>query len=175
MTDIKRQEEFMELLAGCQSRVMACIYAVVHNMQDTEDVYQEACLVMWQRFDTYRTGTPFVKWACSVAYLRVMEHLRKRQSKVRLNEVFITRFAAWESSLPTDDSTRRVQSLYVCMEQLCERDYQLLQLRYWESRPVGKIAEELGRSPQSVCNSLGRIRAQLLECVERTVSVKDRT
>ena len=174
MSDLKRQEEFMELLASCQPRVMACIYAVLHNMQDTEDVYQEACLMMWQRFDTYRAGTPFVKWACRVTYLRVMEYLRQRQSNVHFNEKFITRFAAWEAGLPKDEGTYRVRSLYLCMEQLSESDRRLLELRYWESKTVGEIAAELGRTPQSVCNSLGRIRAQLLACVERTLSAEDR-
>lgn len=175
MSDRKRQEEFMELLANCQSRVMACIYAIVHNMQDTEDIYQEACLMMWQRFDTYQTGTPFVKWACRVAYLRVMEHLRQRQRKVHFNENFFTRFVAWEAGRPEDESAHRVQLLHLCMDQLSESDRRLLELRYWESKTVVEIATKLGRTPQSVCNSLGRIRAQLLACVERPLSVEDRS
>jgi RNA polymerase sigma-70 factor, ECF subfamily len=174
MSDVKRQEEFMELLADCQPRVMACIYAIVHNMQDTEDVYQEACLIMWQRFDSYRAGTSFVKWACSIAYLRVMEHLRKRRNTVHFNEAFISSFAGWESSLPTEETASRVRALYVCMERLSEGDRHLLELRYWEPKTVAEIATELGRTSQSVCNSLGRIRTQLLKCAERIISVEDR-
>ncbi len=164
----------MELLASCQPRVMACIYAVVHNMQDTEDIYQEACMVMWQRFGTYRPGTPFVKWACSVAYLRVMEYSRHKRGSVHFNEEFITHFAAWEAGLPANEGTSRVRSLYLCMEKLSETDRHLLELRYWDSRTVGDIAAEIGRTPQSVCNSLGRIRAQLLACIERTLLAEDR-
>lgn len=175
MPDTQRQEQFMELLANCQSRVMACIYSLVHNMQDTEDVYQEACLLMWRKFDTYQPGTQFVKWACSIAYLKVKDYLRQQRSGVHFDEEFVGHFAAWEAALPPNSGSHRMQALYACMERLSEADRDLLELRYWEPKTVVEIARELGRTPQSVCNSLGRIRGQLMECVERTVSAEDRT
>lgn len=174
MPSTDRQEQFLELLAGCQSRVMACIYALIHNMQDTEDIYQEACLLMWQKFDDYQPGTQFVKWACRIAYLKVMAYLRQKPGNVRFDEEFVNQFAAWDASLPTDESCHRVQLLQLCMERLGQADRRLVELRYWESVSVVKIAAGLGRTPQSVCNSLGRIRGQLMACVELALSDEDR-
>lgn len=175
MSHPSRQKEFTELLAVCQPRVMACIYALIHNIHETEDVYQQACMVMWRKFDTYRPETQFVKWACEIAYFEAMNYLRQRRSKPHFSHEFALDFAAWEIGLPVDDDDSLVQSLYSCMDRLNESDRHLLQLRYWGPSSIAEIAVQLGRTPQSVCNSLSRIRAQLLECVERSVSAEDRT
>jgi RNA polymerase sigma-70 factor, ECF subfamily len=175
MSNPTRQREFTDLLAVCQPRVMACIYALIHNIHETEDVYQQACMIMWRKFDTYRPNTQFVKWACEIAYLEAMNYLRQRRSGPQFTSEFVRDFTAWESALPMDDDDSLVQALYGCMDRLNESDRYLLGLRYWEPKGVAEIATELGRTPQSVCNSLSRIRAQLMECVERTVSAEEHT
>jgi RNA polymerase sigma-70 factor, ECF subfamily len=163
----------MELLAACQSRVVACIYALIHNMHETEDLYQQACLVMWRKFDTYQPGTQFVKWACSIAYLEAVAYLRQREGKARFREEFIKEFAPWKNPRTTDVD-RSIDALHPCMERLSESDRHLLQMRYWVPKTVVQIAAELGRTPQSVCSSLGRIRVQLLGCIKRALSSEDR-
>jgi RNA polymerase sigma-70 factor, ECF subfamily len=175
MSDPKRQQEFTELLATCQPRVLACIYAQLHNMHETEDVYQQACMVMWRKFATYRPETQFVKWACEIAYLEVMNHLRLRRSRLHFTTDCVQDFAAWENAQPIAKDDCRLLALYACMERLSENDRHLLELRYWEPKSIVDISAELGRTPQSVCNSLSRIRVQLMECVERSVSAEDRT
>jgi RNA polymerase sigma-70 factor, ECF subfamily len=174
MSDQEREQEFTELLAACQSRVMAFIYTLLHNIHETEDVYQQACLVMWRKFNTYQPGTQFVKWACRVAYLEVMDYLRDRDNNAQFSEGFIQDFTTWINTLPACEGDRRVQALYLCMDRLSESDRHLLELRYWEPKTVVDIASELGRTPQSICNSLSRIRAELMKCVERALTVEDR-
>ena len=169
------QEAFIELLGGCQPRVMACIYALVHNLQDTEELYQQACLVMWQKFDSFTPGTDFAKWACSVAYLEVMQFQRQRRNRRALfSPDFLDEFTAWEATQPPRDDESRSRALRSCIERLNETDRTLLNTRYADDEPVLKIAERLGRTPQSVCNSLGRIRAALLHCVSRTLAMEGR-
>ncbi len=169
------QEAFIELLAGCQPRVMGCIYALVHNMQDTEELYQQACLVMWQKFASFQPGTDFAKWACSVAYLEVMNFQRQRRSRSALfSPDFLQQFAAWELAEPAADDDRRNRALRGCIERLAGSDRQLLDERYANDQPLAKIAQRLGRTPQSISNSLGRIRAALHECVRRTLATEGR-
>lgn len=173
MSDSERQREFTNLLSQCQPRVMACIYALVHNMHQTEDIYQEACIVMWRKFDTYRPGSEFVKWACEIAYLEVMNHRRLKRTALHFSAECAEEFMAWERALPAGKNDFHVEALYACMEQLSEEDRRLLESRYWELKSVVEIAAELHRSPQSVCNSLSRIRARLMACIERNVSAEN--
>lgn len=165
----------MTLITECQPRVMACICSMIHNMTEAEEVYQQACLVMWRKFDSYQPGTQFAKWACSIAYLEVIRHLRKRPVCKCFDKEFVDRLASRSEQDPSvGEDNRRIQTLRSCMGRLASGARRLLELRYWERKMVKEIAEELGRTPQSVCNSLGRIRAKLMECVERSLVIEDR-
>ncbi len=174
MSDPARHEEFTNLLVDCQSRVRATVYAIVHNIHDVEDVYQQACMVMWRKFDTYQPGTSFVKWACSIAYLEVKKYLARQHRTTPFSQEFVEGFTAWEGSLPAESGNLGIQALYACMERLNDGDRRILQLRYWERKAVLEIAAELGRSPQSVSNTLGRIRMQLMECVQQVRANEER-
>jgi RNA polymerase sigma-70 factor, ECF subfamily len=144
-------------------------------MHDVEDVYQQACMVMWRKFDTYQPGTPFVKWACSVAYLEVKKHISQQRRATRFSKEFVDGFVTWENALPAESGNLGIQALYVCMERLSAGDRRLLQLRYWDRKTVVEIAAELGRTPQSVSNTLGRIRTQLMECVKQVRAAENRS
>lgn len=174
MSDSTRHEQFISLLADCQWRVRATVYAIVRNMHDVDDIYQQACMVMWRKFDTYQPGTPFVKWACSIAYLEVKKHLSQDSRATRFHEEFIDDFVAWESGLPAESGDAGIQALHTCMERLSAGDRHVLRLRYWERKKVLEIADELSRTPQSVSNTLGRIRSQLFDCVNQVRATEDR-
>ena len=45
-------------------------------------------------------------------------------------------------------------------------DLGLIRLCYFEKCNITAAAEQLGRAPQSVCNSLRRIRGLLFDCIE---------
>jgi RNA polymerase sigma-70 factor, ECF subfamily len=171
----QREKEFMGLLSDSQSRLMGCIYALLHSMQDAEEVYQQVCLRMWQKFDDFQPGSDFAKWGCSIAYLEVMNFSRrKRGARVLFSDEFISELATWEAEQPADDSERHIAALRACMERLRDRDRHLIELRYVGVQAVVGIAQQVGRTPQSVCNSLGRIRASLLACIKRSLAAEER-
>jgi len=175
VSDLNRQDEFMTLVADCQPQMMACICALIHNMVEVEELYQQACLVMWRKFDTYRPGTHFDKWACSIAYLEVEVYLRRQRTRKCFGGELVDRLAPRENGAPTGEGNRRIQALRACLNRLAADDRRLINLRYWERKMVLEIAADLGRMPQSICNSLRRIRSQLMGGVERTLLAEDRT
>lgn len=173
MSDSTHQEEFIGLLSDCQSRIRATIFALIHDMHDVEEVYQNACLVMWRKFDSYRPDTQFAKWACSIAYLEVKKYLSQKQKGTRFSRAFLEQFMTWEKTRPEAADDCFTQELHSCMERLGANDRQVLQLRYWEKKHVYEIAADMGRTPQSVSNTLGRIRMQLMECIKHVRAIKD--
>jgi RNA polymerase sigma-70 factor (ECF subfamily) len=66
-----------------------------------------------------------------------------------------------------------LDTLTECMKKLEEGDLQLVQVCYGDGVPVRQVAAELSRSPQSVHNSLRRIRLTLLKCIERLLNRED--
>jgi RNA polymerase sigma-70 factor (ECF subfamily) len=57
--------------------------------------------------------------------------------------------------------------LRACLEKLSEQEKSLILRRYLPGMSVKLLATEIGRSANSLSQSLGRIRRALLECVRR--------
>ena len=171
MTSPQLREQFTHLLMDCQNRMGACIYAILQNMSDTEEVFQQACLTMWEKFDTFSLGTDFAKWACSVSHRKAMQFLQDRRSKrVTFSSELLGELAGWEGDALEEPGERRLAALRGCMDRLPEKDRALVELRYVAKRKLAGVAEQFGRSRQSVGNSLARVRASLLACIERSLA-----
>jgi RNA polymerase sigma-70 factor (ECF subfamily) len=73
-------------------------------------------------------------------------------------------------NLKQDEIESRREALAKCTAKLRASDRKLLEECYDESTGVLVVAAREGRSPQSVYNSLRRIRRALFECIRRTMA-----
>ena len=80
-----------------------------------------------------------------------------------------------ECGMDRDEEESYMLALRECMDKLVPVDRQLIDLPYVEELGAQQIAERMGRSRQSVCNSLSRIRRQLFECVARKLGQEERS
>ena len=78
MPDPKRYEEFADLVRLHTSQVLAYIRVLLLNWHDAEDLFQETCLVLWQKFDEFEpAGENFLAWALRIAEHKVMDFQKK--------------------------------------------------------------------------------------------------
>ena len=173
MPDPRRYEEFADLVRLSTSQILAYIHAMLLNWNDTEDLFQDTCLVLWQKFDDFAPGTNFLAWALRIAGHKVMDFHKKR-----------SRYMAFTASLRdgllteivdrgTEAAADNLAALSGCMEHLTPDDRKMVTLCHGEGVPVRRIADMLGRSPQSVHHSLRRIRNWLLNCIRRELKHAD--
>ncbi|NLE38742.1 MAG: RNA polymerase subunit sigma, partial [Pirellulaceae bacterium] len=62
-----------------------------------------------------------------------------------------------------------------CLEKLRPRDRRMIADRYSRNLSGKQLAEQLGRTADSVFHSLHRIRTTLVECVRRTLASEERS
>jgi RNA polymerase sigma-70 factor (ECF subfamily) len=173
MPDSARYTEFVELLQRATGQIFAYLNAMLLNWNDAEDVFQDACVVLWEKFDEFRPGSNFVGWALRVARHKALDF---QKSRARRNvfwkaEIQESLMAAMAEADENDDG---LAALSGCVAQLGEADRTLIQRCYGDGVTVRQLAAQLGRSPQSIHNSLRRIRGVLLECIERVMKEEDR-
>lgn len=174
MSESHRQERFLELLSEHQGQLTGYVYALVQNMQDTEDILQQTMLVLWKKFDQYEPGTSFVRWAMQIAKYEVYHLMRARQrSHVIFDETLATTLAEQHFAEAETDSERG-DALKKCFGKLEPDDRTLVDECYGTSRTLTSVAATLGRSVQSLSNSLARIRKRLMECIDRELRREDR-
>lgn len=174
MPDQKRYEEFVDLLQRATGQVLAYINALLLNWDDAEDVFQESCVVLWRKFDDYRPGTNFTAWALRIAQNKVMDFQKARSRHRAVFSPDLQSMLLAEMARPEDAAPDGLDALPDCMERLGDADRRLAQLCYGEGMRVSEVAARLNRSPQSVHNSLRRIRGVLLGCIERAIEREER-
>jgi RNA polymerase sigma-70 factor, ECF subfamily len=175
MSDPKRYDEFVSLLQRATGPILTYIHALLLNWDDAEDVFQDTCVVLWQKFDSFRPGTNFLGWALRVAQNKAMnfQTTRARRRSVWSPAVQLALLAEMVDRHP-EEPRGSLATLTDCLQRLNDADRQLIQRCYGDGMPVRQLAEQMGRSPQSVHNSLRRIRFALLECIERVADREDR-
>ena len=169
MPTLSRSEQFTELLSLHQSQLVGYIFALVQDLDDTQDVFQQTSLVLWRKFDAF-DGVNFAGWACRTAQLEAMNYLRaKRRGRSGFSEELLVELTQ-VASRTSEEPLSRLQALRKCVAKLPKSDRELVDLCYGRERAIKPVAQKLGRSAQSVCNSLRRIRRVLLECIDASLA-----
>ena len=73
-----RSERFAELFHQHGRAIYSCVRALVPHAQDADDVFQETCTVLWEKFDQYRPNINFLAWASRIAHYKILK-LRERR------------------------------------------------------------------------------------------------
>ena len=171
----RRKAEFAEQLREAQSRLFGYIHSLVRDLDDADDLFQQTTLILWNKFDDFDRARSFLSWACGVARLEVCNFLRSRgRQRLYFSDDLNLLLAEAQEEMVHDETEERRGALARCVEKLRQRDRELLQECYAEEDGVQAAAGRHGRSPQSVYNSLRRIRRALFECVGRTLAAESR-
>lgn len=166
---IQYAEDFIQLLMQNQMRIYAFILGLVRNYQDADDILQDTIHVMWVKFADHQPINDFAAWANQIAYYKILNFRQKRSGKFhlqcedRLFEQLVP--AARESSAYSET---QMEKLKTCLQKLSERDYQLVDLRYYQNYKPKKIASLLGLSIVNIYKSMSRVHGRLLNCIENS-------
>jgi RNA polymerase sigma-70 factor (ECF subfamily) len=71
------RRELVGLLSRHQRKIFAYLYTLVPNRADADDLLQETCLTIYEKFDEFEDGTDFVAWANRIAWWKVRQSRQK--------------------------------------------------------------------------------------------------
>jgi RNA polymerase sigma-70 factor, ECF subfamily len=174
-TNPERSQRFTELLQQCQLQLLRYIFALVRNGADAQDVFQQTCMVLWDRFDDFDPDRSFLAWACGVARFKARKFLLQHQRyRAHFSEDFAQRMAEVQLNAAPKEIEARQAALPDCIDKLPPAQRELLMLCYDEQQRVADVAAKVGRPARGVHNSLRAIREKLMECIDRAVREGDR-
>jgi RNA polymerase sigma-70 factor (ECF subfamily) len=167
--------EFAEFLRQNQMRLYGYIHSLVRDLNDADDLFQQTTLILWKKFGDFDRQRSFFSWACGVARLEVANFLRARgRQRLYFSDNLNLLLIEAQAEMDDEELADRRDALARCVEKLRQRDRELLTECYGNSSGVPEAADWRGRSPQSVYNSLRRIRRALFECVARALAQESR-
>ncbi|MDR2982106.1 MAG: sigma-70 family RNA polymerase sigma factor [Puniceicoccales bacterium] len=165
--------EYLQLVTQHQTALYCFIRSIAPGVRDVEDIVQEVNVVLWQKAKNFKMGTNFKAFAFRIAYLKVLEVIRKqaRSSELFLDEQSMKQvFSHWSSA--EHPNTYALDALDGCLEKLPDSDKELLRFRYFVGKTVRLLASELDTSEGALQQRFFRIRNTLRVCIEQTVSRK---
>lgn len=158
---------FSDLLAASRGRVFGYIYAMLHNMSDAEDVYQQTTVLLWEKFDEYRQGTEFTSWALKIAYFNIKNFQRsKNRTRVFFSESVMEKVADSFMAGTDQEADERTEALVGCLRRLSDEQQSLLRQRYADGTSVKKLAAQTNKTEAAVSMVLTRLRKSLLKCIQ---------
>jgi len=174
VNDSSREAEFLRQLAGSYRDLFASAMAIVGKRDDADDVIQEVCVVLWQKYDEFEQGTNFRKWACTFAFNIAKAYARKQRRRrgVGLGDQALARVVQMRSAGSELFELRR-EMLRNCMDKLNEADRRFLSDCYRTPTSLGEFAQCKGRTVSSVYSKLKRLRRALTKCVQSYSEMED--
>lgn len=161
----ERQKTLVRLLTQNQRRIFSYIYTLVPDRHAAEDLLQEACMVICEKFHEFQPDTDFGAWACQIAYWEVRAAQQKfARSKVVFDQAVLDAVAETAVEMASELNDRH-EALAKCLERLHPRDRELVLTRYEPGGGVEAAAQRTGRTVVAAYKALTRIRKLLQDCV----------
>ena len=147
---------FLERYGG---EVFAIVSRLVPNREDAEELTQDAFVRAYRRLETFSCRSSFSTWVCRIAYTSTISWLRKKRIKY-LSIEDKQGLSDREVDEVLDDESR-LDELQKAVALLKPDEQMLLELYYFESRPLADIAYILDVEPGTIATRLHRIRRKL--------------
>ena len=168
-------DEFSELYNYHRQKLFAYIYSLVADRTTTEDVLQEASLILWREFDQFERGTNFLAWARQVAFNRIREMRRRRRREATVFSDDVVRQLADDRARMDRHLEERWDQLQLCLDKLREEDANLIDIYYGAGATADEVCKVTGRGIHAIRKAIKRIRRTLFQCVGRNLPGKNET
>ena len=145
-----RQDEFVRLISIHSQRIYQFILMLEIHGADADEIFQDTCLVLWNKFDSYEATGNFYAWACKIAYLKILE---QRPANRRLHLFSADVLGVLADKVPHPSRRFGVatrDALNECLERLNEKDRELIEKRYYFRFTPKEIAVAKSRSVYSI-------------------------
>ena len=171
--------QFVSLLIDHQEIIRSFIITQIPGSPDVRDILQEVNIVLWEKKKSFKQGTNFGAWACTVARYKVLEH---RRNEARRNGVLVFSDELAEilgekgQTRPSDFQEDQILALNHCLSKMLPDNRRLLTLRYSAERGgLDQLAQETGRTNESLRVTLFRLRKVLRRCIQSYFSSREVT
>lgn len=169
MSDKHHIQQYLEL----RSEFMGYLYAITRDADLSEEVYQNAAVVVMEQSEKPEAIRDFRAWAKEVVRRQALYAIREREKSSKraravspeLLHVVSNAFQQDETSSSIVDSES--VALKGCLSDLPPEKRQLVTLRYETGASFDSIANQVDSTPAAIQRALSRVRKILHGCIQK--------
>jgi RNA polymerase sigma-70 factor (ECF subfamily) len=164
---VQLEDTFLAALEEQQQKLLRVCSVYAEDTDDRKDLFQEVVINIWQAMPTFNGQSTISTWMYRIA-LNVCLRLHDKQTKKRgrFRRLDGIEFVNIRDDEPTEEEQERLIHLRACIKKLDEADKALTTL-YLEGLAYKEMAEITGLSENNVAVKIKRIKAKLLNCINR--------
>lgn len=167
---------FEVLVTEHAKMLVSYLAAIVGEVNQAEDLAQEAFTRAYQSFSRFERGTDFGAWVRMIGRNLALKRLGRKQALVFHDPAVLEGLESVHRALseagPGEAWSESVEALEDCVRALPEKVRRACELRYYEERTRENVAALLGASLEAVTKRITRGRALIRECVERRLGLQ---
>ncbi len=171
MIDPMERTEILKILMPERTKQIALAWSILKRSHLSEDAYQDMLERVFANKGVFEGPQHLREWSWKVLRNRCYELVRQQKYRTLLLENSILELV--DSELESRDTTNtpiRVDALHKCLKELSENSRRTIKLRYFDGLQGKRVAEKLGRKPETVYKSLQRIYATLAQCIDKKLN-----
>ncbi|MFT5130187.1 MAG: RNA polymerase sigma-70 factor (ECF subfamily) [Rhodothermales bacterium] len=129
---------------------------------------------MWKKLDQLDGPDGFLPWARIIVRFEAMRARRDfARDRLVLSEEIVDILAKEAVEVPDGQLERERCALRKCLQNLSDEHKRLVLAPYVQPGGVTTLAEQAGRSPNSLYKVLGRLRAKLRTCIRQRLLAEE--
>jgi len=127
--------------------VYQCVFQVLHNRQDSEDVTSEFFLKLWQIADTYCFGGKHKRWLMTIARNMALDLVKKKKHEVLAIDDDTGETVRKEpaDTFSTEDAVSGQMTVAAALDSLEESEREIVNMRILADMTFKDIAAVLGK------------------------------
>ncbi|QBG46712.1 sigma-70 family RNA polymerase sigma factor [Verrucomicrobia bacterium S94] len=169
MTEQEKIEYLLKAYYAEQDRFRGYVFSATKDYHATEDILQSIAIVVAQKAAVFDMNRDLMPWLMGIARNKIKHwfyHHGKQVRNVQF-EVLENCLVHHSGAFGQDELSPRQEALMKCLKRLPSKQKKVLELRYVGRKDCSSVAEELGRSVQSIYSTLKRVKRELRKCIER--------
>lgn len=164
---------FRKIVEAYSDRVFAFIERIVKQPMDAEEIAEDVLVKAYQHLAEYRnTQASLWTWLCSIAYNESLNHLRKTKPTMLYfdDDTDTTALREADIAKAEPDIDSRIDPLNQAIARLSADDRTLIQLYYYDDKPISDIAFIIGQTENNISTRLFRIRKRLHDDINKSLT-----
>ncbi|EMB18916.1 sigma-70 family RNA polymerase sigma factor [Rhodopirellula europaea] len=162
------EADFVRLFARHELALRNYARLILPDWNRVDDVLQDASITMWESRQRLRDESGFLPWGKVIVRHKCFNAIAKmRRDRLVLDKNVLELIAREEAVETESEDLIRIQlSLEECLGELTPERRELVLAPYRGAGEVKTLADESGKTPNSLYKIIGRLRGKLSQCVE---------
>lgn len=160
------ENSFRDLLIDHEEMVFRYVVLLAPQRADADELYQQACLTMWEKWSEGIVPDHFGAWARAIIRNHWRNFLRQRKRSPGLLTDELLESIEARSQLTDRFSKEKMFAMERCIDALPAEYQTVINAYYQHGVTVEKVARRLDRPVQGLYKLLQRIRKRIMECVQ---------